>query len=280
MSLRASEKRSASKRGTSASFGVFPRRLCRAWLDGTPDGKASKDIRRSGNFAAAAPRDIPLRRVYRATYAHERFLGRSVFMGLREERYLVEHLACQVRRFETRGKARAAPLVVGRAGGKRPARKVRRRRFLEIPGDGVRGSWEVARRAGPELGVSPRSGREDAPSATEGTVESKDFLDSTAPSRVSRQVFCVLLILGASCEEPVFFHLPSERRCSGRGKDARRRKAGDVVSLRVPSLTREHRMRQNVGTGMCGRGGVLMCVGGVGDRDSRPAANADGKEGK
>lgn len=156
MSLRAPEKRSASERGMSASFGVFPRRLCRAWLDGTPDGKASKDIRRSGDSAAADPRDIPLRRLYRETYVHKLFWGRSVFVGLWEERYLMEPLACQVRRFETRGKARAAPLVVGCAGGKRPARKVRRRRFLEISGDGACGSWEVARRVGPELGVSPR----------------------------------------------------------------------------------------------------------------------------
>ena len=95
---------------------------------------------------------------------------------------------------------------------------------------------EVARRAGPELGVSPRSGREDAPSATEGTVARlRPSIQYRAVAGFPTGFLCFVdtrSVLRRACD---FSHLPSEERCSGRGKDARRRKAGDVVSLRVPS---------------------------------------------
>ena len=133
----------------------------------------------------------------------------------------------------------------------------------------------------PRAGREPASGREDARSATEGTVARlRPSIQYRAVAGFPTGVLCFVdtrSVLRRACD---FSHLPSEERCSGRGKDARRRKAGDVVSLRVPFLTREHRMRQYVGTGMCTGGTGFWCGDCGWGRVFRPAANADGKEGK
>ena len=253
--------------------------LCRAWLDGTPDGKASKDIRRNGDSAAADPRDIPLRRVYRETYVRELF-GVGVFLWdcvKKDILWSTWRARCDVSK--PGGRLGPRPWSLG-------VREATRTACAPQALFGNPRGWcawimgEVARRAGPELGVSPRSGREDAPSATEGTVARlRPSIQYRAVAGFPIGFLCSVdarSVLRRACD---FSHLPSEERCSGRGKDARRRKAEDVVSLRVPSLTREHRMRQYVGTGMCTGGTGFWCGDCGWGRAFRPAANADGKEG-
>lgn len=149
----------------------------------------------------------------------------------------------------------------GEGSGRAPGRWVCRREATRTEGApqalfGNQWGWCVWIMGGgaaswPRAGREPASGREDAPSATEGTVARlRPSIQYRAVAGFPTGFLCFVdarSVLRRACD---FSHLPSEERCSGRGKDARRRKAEDVVSLRVPSLTREHRMRQYVGTGM------------------------------